>query len=43
MDKDWQRDWCMKEMGDLRASKSRLVTQLNDLPNEQERLKLIKA
>lgn len=41
MDKDWERDWCMKVMGELwRASKSRLVSKLNELPNEQERLKL---
>lgn len=41
VDKDWERDWCMKVMGDLwRSSKSRLVTKLNELPNEQERLKL---
>ncbi|KAL5564188.1 hypothetical protein UlMin_027352 [Ulmus minor] len=41
LDTDWQKDWCMKEMCELwRSSKSRLVTRLNKLPNEEERLKL---
>ena len=41
MDKDWQKDWCMKEMAELwRCSKSRLVRQLNKLRNDEERILL---
>ncbi|KAL5549199.1 hypothetical protein UlMin_004430, partial [Ulmus minor] len=41
LDKDWQKDWCMKEMAELwRASKSRLVSKLNKLPNDEQRLQL---
>ncbi|KAL5549202.1 hypothetical protein UlMin_004433, partial [Ulmus minor] len=41
LDKDWQKDWCMKEMAELwRTSKSRLVSKLNKLPNDEQRLQL---
>ena len=41
LDTDWQKDWCIKEICELwRSSKSRLVTRLNKLPNEEEQLKL---
>ncbi|KAF4363286.1 hypothetical protein F8388_001827 [Cannabis sativa] len=34
MDKDWQRDWCMKEMGDLRASNNKFKEiQKKQLPH----------
>ncbi|KAL5550896.1 hypothetical protein UlMin_001072 [Ulmus minor] len=41
LDKEWQRDWCMKEMAELwRCSKSRLVRKLNSLSNEEQRMQL---
>ena len=41
LDKEWQKDWCFETMSVLwRASKSRLVSKLNKLTNESERLSL---
>ena len=41
IDEDYHRDAVLKQMGALwRSSKSRLVTQINESDNNQQRMKL---